>query len=471
MKKSAAISQARGSDFYEHAPLGLMTVDREGIILDANPPAAAMLKEVRDSLPGQPLRGFILGEDEAVFNGLLRKLFETGEPQACELRLRRPNGPPSWARLDATRTGALRSVPLGYIALSDITSRRKAEEALQKSERQFKMLFMSMEEGFYLSEVIRDEQGLPCDYRYLEVNPTFEKIIGLERGRIVGKRYKEIVPEDTTRWLEAYGKVAITGEPVTFYFYSPEYRKHFETYSYRPAPGQVSVIVRDVTERKRAEAEIARALQEKEILLREVYHRTKNNLNIVSALLSLRASAEGMAALTRIVDDINLRIRTMAMVHQRLYESRDLSLIDLGEFLRDVVSLGLKIGASPAGRVEAEFDLQIIPAPIDVIMPLGLLVTELVSNSLKHGFAGRAKGRIRMELSRSPENEIELTLADDGIGVPSGFRFDTGSTLGLKILYMLVEHQLGGSLRFESRGGVTCRARVPLPGAAAKGLP
>jgi two-component system, cell cycle sensor histidine kinase and response regulator CckA len=146
--------------------------------------------------------------------------------------------------------------------IRNITERKRAEEIIHQSEEKFRTLFMSMSEGFYLSEVIYDDNGNPCDYRYLEVNPKFEQIIGLRRDQIIGKRYKELVPADTTQWLDNYCKVAITGEPRTYEFYSDEYRMYFETYSYQPAKDQVSVFVMNVTDRKLVENE-KRSLEER----------------------------------------------------------------------------------------------------------------------------------------------------------------------------------------------------------------
>ncbi len=123
----------------------------------------------------------------------------------------------------------------------------------EQSEGRFKSLFMSIKEGFYLSEVIRDPDGNPWDYRYLEVNPMFEKILGLDRDRIIGRRYRELVPVDTTQWLDTYFAVARTGAPANYEFYSPEYGTYFSTYVYRPAEDLVAVFVMDITERKRAE--------------------------------------------------------------------------------------------------------------------------------------------------------------------------------------------------------------------------
>ena len=145
-----------------------------------------------------------------------------------------------------------------YVA-ENITERKRAEELIHLSEKKFKTLFMSMSDGFYLSEILFDDNGNPCDYRYMDVNPVFEQIMALSRDQIIGKRYKELVPVDTTRWLDVYCTVARTGTPMTYEFYSSEYQMHFETYSYRPTKGQVAVIVRNITERKQAETALQQA--------------------------------------------------------------------------------------------------------------------------------------------------------------------------------------------------------------------
>jgi len=143
-------------------------------------------------------------------------------------------------------------------------------------DKRFKTLFMSIPDGFYLSETLYDDLGNPCDYRYLEVNPKFAQLIGLSREEIIGKRYRELVPIDTTRWLEAYCSVDSTGIPMTFEFYSAEYQMYFETYSYQPDKGQVAVFVRDITERKQTES----ALRKSEEKIRALFNASSDAIII-----------------------------------------------------------------------------------------------------------------------------------------------------------------------------------------------
>ena len=192
---------------------------------------------------------------EAISEWLLRYRQSQQQEKPVRFEYVHPTpGGPLWlsATVSIIGLGYNRRPRFSYVA-EDITERKRAEEVIHQSEKQFKTLFMSMSDGFYLSEILFDDNGNPCDYRYVEVNPKFEQIMGLSRDQIIGKRYKELVPVDTTRWLDVYFTVARTGTPQTYEFYSNEYQMYFETYSYQPTKGQVSVFVRNITERKRAE--------------------------------------------------------------------------------------------------------------------------------------------------------------------------------------------------------------------------
>jgi PAS domain S-box-containing protein len=157
----------------------------------------------------------------------------------------------------------------GISAIRLAEAHRLAEEALRKSEQRFSSLFSAMSEGFAIHEIILDDHGKPVDYRFLDINPSFEQLTGLRRDDVVGRAVSEILPHEDPFWVEAYGKVALTGEPVRLERYSPVLRRHFEIFSYRPAPLQFAVVFMDVTRRKEAEEEVIRHRDHLEELVRE----------------------------------------------------------------------------------------------------------------------------------------------------------------------------------------------------------
>lgn len=142
---------------------------------------------------------------------------------------------------------------------------QQQEAALRESEERYHSLFENMTEGFALHEIIGDGQGVPCDYRFLDINPAFERITGLKRDQIIGRLVTEIIPGEDPKWIKLYGEVALTGEPIHFENYSPVLKRHYEVFAYRPAPRRFAVIFMDVTERKQTEIQ----LEEKTILLKE----------------------------------------------------------------------------------------------------------------------------------------------------------------------------------------------------------
>ncbi|CAG0935821.1 Signal transduction histidine-protein kinase/phosphatase DegS [Thermoflexales bacterium] len=157
----------------------------------------------------------------------------------------------------------------GIVTLRLRADRARAEEALRLSEERYRALFTSMNEGFALHAIICDEQGAPCDYRFLEINPAFERLTGLKREAVIGKTYHELLPNDDPRWIKLYGEVALTGQPIQFENYSPVLDRHYAVFAYRPAPQQFAVLFMDVTERKRMDEALRCAHDELEVRVQE----------------------------------------------------------------------------------------------------------------------------------------------------------------------------------------------------------
>ncbi len=189
-------------------------------------------------------------------------------------------------------------------------------------------------------------------------------------------------------------------------------------------------------------ADLRRSLEEKEVLLREVHHRVKNNLQVISSLLALQQRRlEGTEA-AQALGEAHARVRSISLVHDQLYRAADLGDVDFHAYLETLVA---RLAQTAGPGVEVSVDVAPVQLGVDRAIPCGLIVNELVTNALKHAFAGRAAGRVRVELRDSGPDELTLSVSDDGVGLPAGFDPAAQPTLGLVLVRTLAQ-QIGGQL-------------------------
>ena len=218
--------------------------------------------------------------------------------------------------------------------------------------------------------------------------------------------------------------------------------------------------------RERAEAALRKnerqlrvALAERETLLRELHHRVKNNLQVVSSWLSLQLGHVADPNVRALVAASQSRIGAMAMVHEKLYQADDLTSVDLPGYLENIASAVRATHAVPGRRIDIDVVAEPLTLNLDKAVLAGLIVNELVMNGFKHAFTGRKRGRIRVRAQLSDE-QVELAVADNGIGMPPGTTLTTVRTLGLQIVHGLAT-QLGGDASIVRRRGTTVRIIFP----------
>ncbi len=215
-------------------------------------------------------------------------------------------------------------------------------------------------------------------------------------------------------------------------------------------------VIEDISKRKENEKALTQSLKEKEVLLRELYHRTKNNMQVISSLLGLKADLISDNSVKGILNDMSGRIRTIALVHQKLYQSKNLSRIDLGEYIQDLANLLIESYNSLSGRVSLNLSTSSVNVLIDTAIPCGLIINELITNALKYAFPNEVRGEINIQLFKSADDLITLKISDNGIGIPESIDIFNSETLGIQLLSSIVEHQLRGKIEFEFSKGVSC---------------
>ena len=222
----------------------------------------------------------------------------------------------------------------------------------------------------------------------------------------------------------------------------------------------------EIMERKRTEGALQRAhdelakqveqrsreLREKEVLLKEIHHRVKNNMQVISSLVGLQADGSEDETVREVLRDVTYRVRSMALVHEKLYQSDDLARIDFAEYVRSLLSYHWRAHGAAAAEIRLTLDLTPVLLPVDVAIPCGLILNELAGNALKHAFQGRNEGEVTVSLQEAADGRIGLQVRDNGVGLPSGFDWRQAPSLGLRLVQMLAQ-QLDGAVEVRDEDG------------------
>jgi PAS domain S-box-containing protein len=338
----------------------------------------------------------------------------------------------------------------------EISARQRTAEALRDREEKYRSIFENAVEGIF--------QTTP-EGRYLSVNPALARMYGYDSPEDVMALVTDIqaqqyvVPEDRLRLKEVYGEHGFVEG-----FETQMYRKDgsiiWISMSSRAVRDHDGVVLYyegtalDISGRKRAEEQIKTSLGEKEVLLKEVHHRVKNNLQIMSSLLNLQTQYLNDPATREMFRTSMDRIKSMALIHDKLYRSESLSSIYFPGYVSDLVRD--LVGAYSVGKGIA-LDLNVDPVSLDMdtAIPLGLVINELVSNALKHGFPGENGGAVSIGLHKE-DTHVTLTISDDGIGFPRELDFMDTPSLGMQLVVALVE-QLEGTMELRRDEGTEFR--------------
>ena len=343
----------------------------------------------------------------------------------------------------------------------EILERRRAETALRDSEERQNAILRLMPVVLYgaktpseidatwMSENVERVTGFPVQrftgeprFWMSRVHPedlpgAHRQIRSLHQGRMTDAEYRWLCADGSYRWfLDHVVSVRPAGEGLFEYF----------------------GVWFDITERREAEERLKNSLGEKEALLKEVHHRVKNNLAIITSLLNMQSATlkeESMVALLREAEN---RVRSMAAIHEQLYQSDDLGAIDFRAYADRLVGRLLRTFSPPG--VNYVLDINDIYLEIANAIPCGLIVNELVTNALKYAFPDRHHGSIHIGLVETPGDMCQLTVRDDGAGIPTAVLAEHSSTLGLKLVTLLAQ-QLGGTAEIRADAGTVCTVTFP----------
>ena len=343
--------------------------------------------------------------------------------------------------------------------VAEIGERKRALAALRQSEQEFRLMADSVPALFAY---------VGADGRYLFANKRYEEWFGLARTEIVGKHYREVLGEDTYEMIRGHVEAALSGQRVGYeaalpYVHGGVRWVLADYLPYADDSGQIKgffALVTDITERKLVEERIRTALKEKEVLLKEVQHRVKNNLQVISSLFDLQSRSTDDERVLAMFKESRDRVRSIALIHEKLYEADDLTRIDFREYIGSLAthlfrSYGVNFDAI---KLTTYFDD--VALSIDAAIPCALIVNELISNALKHAFPGGNRGEIRVELRCGNDGDVILVVGDNGVGLPEGLNIREPTSLGLRLVGTLTR-QLKGRIEVERDGGTTFSVTFP----------
>jgi len=440
----------------------IYSLDPEGIFTYISP-VVRQLGYTPEEVIGKPATDFVFQEDLPKVFEYLKAVAKGGEMRPTEYRAITKSGDIRWLRAYG-KFSYEEGIPRhSHGVLTDITKNKQAAEALQKSEERLELVLRGADLGLWDWNIRTDE---------VFFNERWAEMIGYSPEEVDPhlRSWTKLVHPDDLQTVNEKLYTHIKGQTP---FFEAEYRARTKSGEWIWVLDRGMVVERgkegevlratgthlDITERKKADELIQNSLSEKEVLLKEIHHRVKNNFAVISSLLSLQKGTVTDESSARILDDMQTRIRAMSLIHEKLYQSDDLSLIDFSVYIKTIAAELQKMYVHRLG-ITIRTDLEAVQLSIGQAIPCGLILNEILSNSFKHAFPGEREGFVLISLHQS-RGEITLHIGDNGVGMPDEVDFGRTESLGLRLVHLLTTKQLDGTIVLGRRNGTAFDIRFP----------
>jgi PAS domain S-box-containing protein len=456
-------SEARFKTLFENSPAAISIINENGVITACNNACEGLIGYSKEEIIGRPFDELLIIVPEDLkdivdkFSHFPMEEIDT----PYELQIIRKDGKKRWIRVFYSICSGQDDRMEIQVISEDITDRKKAEKALMESEEKFRnlsekspnMIFIhNMKQIVYVNEKCIDIMGYSKNEFYDTGFDFFSLIAPESRETVQSSFISHMKGEDVIPY--EYTIITRSGRNI-------EGLLTTKLISYGGESAILGIIT-DITKRKEAEDQIRASLNEKEVLLKEIHHRVKNNLQIISSMLNLQAIQIMDDDLKAVFKESMGRVQSMAIVHEKMYHSKDLSKIGFAEYINDLTrELFSSYGVDPS-QIISRVNIEDIKLGVDIAIPCGLIVNELISNSLKHAFPNGEKGEISIDLNRDPDDNFKLMVCDNGKGFPENVDFTEMESLGLRLVNTLVE-QLKGTIEMERSEGTRFKIEFTMP--------
>jgi PAS domain S-box-containing protein len=455
-------SETRYRRLFETAQDGILILNAEtGEIDDVNPYMIDMLHYSREELLGMKLWEVSPFKDTVLNRAAFEELQDKGYIRYKDLPLETKEGKPVAVEFVSNVYKANGNKVI-QCNIRNITERKEMDRKLQEA-----VLFQQrLIDALPVPVFYKDSKG-----RSLGCNSSFEKFFGNKKEEVTGKSVYELSPKEFADLYHEKDRALLQNPGIQIYESTVKDRGgvvhnvifHKATFSNMDGSvgGLIGAIL-DITDRKRAEVQLHASLREKDILLREIHHRVKNNMQVIIGLLDLQASSSGNPELMEMLNKSQSRIRSMALVHEKLYASKDFTRINLAGYLRTLSQDLFQSYKINPGKIDLIIQTDGVYVDINKAIPCGLVLNELISNVLKHAFPGDRQGELQIIIREEKNTEMEIVVRDNGMGLPDDVDINQPRTMGLNLVNGLVKKQLKGQMEVRRDNGTEIRIKFPL---------
>lgn len=342
----------------------------------------------------------------------------------------------------------------------EIAERQRVESALRESEQRFRQIFQEAPIGMAVADL--------QTYQIVQANPAFCRLIDYSETELTALTVLDITaPEEREASLTYLHQAQqhVSPHPIEKRYVKRDgtilwtHRTGTVLHNEQGQPCFSLAMVEDITNRKQAEAQLMASLEEKRVLLQEIHHRVKNNLQTISSLLRLQASTIFDPQVKSLLKDSQNRVRTMALVHEKLYQSDNLARIHFKEYVQHLTTDLIRSFAINPRSIQLELDIAAVELEADRVIPCGLVINELVSNALKYAFPS-GQGLLKIYFGLESDHDYLLIVQDDGVGFPADVSFPQANSLGLQLVCSLTD-QLRGKIQLQRGQGCRFQLRFP----------
>ncbi|MCI4624507.1 MAG: PAS domain S-box protein [Candidatus Magnetoovum sp. WYHC-5] len=428
---------------------GFWLLTPELVTIDVNDSLCKMLGYGRHEFINRKPFDFIAKESLIKYYDKVKQIPTTTQ-RVYELIFNKKDGKPLYAIINATtiidNTGQPSTV---FTFITDITRHKQLEKNLRESEERFRALSEATFEGI---AIVKGK-------KIVETNSMFSNMFGYEQREIIGMKLSDFIYADYHNNIigECDCNNHIHCESIGLKKDNTKFNIEIcgKNMYYMGVAARVYAI-RNISRFKDAEEQIKKSLKEKEMFLREIHHRIKNNLQIIISLLNLQSLYISDTKTLEVFQESKNRIKAISLIHERLYQSQDVSKISTKDYVIKLVSSITRSYGLDNRKIKLTFNVEDFLLGIDTAIPCGLIINELISNAMKYAFSKDMEGEIIISFKEKESESYELIVEDNGIGLPPGFNFKTTkNALGLQLVNDLVESQLEGDIKLESTAG-TC---------------